>query len=368
MKGISILIKPAGGMCNMRCRYCFYREERTGEGTDAGFMTEETLRAVFAKLLPGVTGPCNIVFQGGEPTLCGINFFRCAAALEREYAEPDAVLVNAIQTNGLCINDEWAEFLASEHFLTGISLDGPRTVHDRYRVDAQGMGTHARVMQAVRTLEKHGAEYNILSVVTDGTCRNAEAVYRFFDREGLRWQQYIPAIGPYHEQSGDALWLPDEDSYAAFLKTMFRLWSRDVQAGKPVHNRYFENLLAVTSGKMPEACDMRGFCSPQYVIEADGTVYPCDFYCVEEWRLGSINTDSKQALDAARERFLRKIALPDACLTCRWQPLCRGGCRRRRSPATERDRFCGAYRSFFPYAYPILYRLSAAALSGDKTT
>ena len=145
MNGISLLIKPAGSLCNLRCRYCFYREERQEEGCGS-FLPEQTLRTVFEKLLTGVTGPCNIVYQGGEPTLCGVEYFRRAAALAKEYAAPGAVLCHAIQTNGMLIDDTWAEFLAQEHFLVGISLDGPRSIHDQYRVDAAGNGTHARVM------------------------------------------------------------------------------------------------------------------------------------------------------------------------------------------------------------------------------
>ena len=359
MKGITIMLKPAGGLCNMRCRYCFYREERSREAGESGFMSEETLRAVFEKLLPGVTGPCSIVFQGGEPTLRGLDFFRLAVELEREYASPGAELINAFQTNGLCIDDEWAEFFAREHFLVGISLDGPREIHDKYRVDAAGKGTFDRVMASIRVLEAHHADYNILSVVTALSCKNAEAVYRFFDRSGFPWQQYIPALPPYYDGKREPEWALTEEGYGSFLKTAFRLWSQDVAAGKRVYNRYFDNLLTALSGGMPEACDMRGFCSPQYVIEADGTVYPCDFYCTEKWRLGNILTDTPDALrEAARPFLLSGVKHPDACQSCKWQSLCRGGCKRRRDSQNGRNRLCGAYRVFFSYAYPTLLSMT----------
>ena len=356
MQGISLLIKPAGSLCNMRCRYCFYREERQDENSGR-FLPEETLRAVFEKLLFGVSGPCRIVYQGGEPTLCGLDYFRTAVRLAKAYAAPDATVEHAIQTNGLLIDDAWAEFFAQEHFLVGISLDGPQSLHDKYRVDLSGNGTHARVTKAIRILERHGVAFNILSVITADSCRFGASMYRFFDRSGFLWQQYIPALPPLHSAKPQA-WSLTPQAYGAFLKETFRLWYQDVSEGKPVYNRYFDNLVGVLCNRLPEACDMRGFCSPQYVIEADGSVYPCDFYAVEDWLLGNIHSDSAAELQQAAQVFLQSGTVDSShCRLCKWFTLCRGGCRRRRE-GRERDLLCEAYRIFFPYAYPKLKDLA----------
>ena len=367
MAAISLLIKPAGGLCNMRCRYCFYKDEQDKrQASPSAMMSLSTLEAVFQKTLPAATGRCVIAYQGGEPTLAGLDFFKKAVELEKKYASASCRLEHAIQTNGLTLDGDWADFFAKEKMLVGLSLDGPKALHDANRVDASGKGTHSRVMHAAALLQKKGVAFNILSVVTQQTARSGQSVYQFFAKNGLLWQQYIPCLSPLDEDPVAAPWALTAEAYAAFLKTQFDCWYRDLLAGQFRYHRYFDNLVGILVGQAPEACDMRGICSPQLVVEADGSVYPCDFYCLDAFRLGNFNTDSLEAIEAARKglHFLESSPSPE-CADCRWKALCRGGCRRHRTAsgkpdaALECNRFCPAYREFFSYAYPRLCQLAA---------
>ena len=353
----------------MRCRYCFYRdEEEKRVQQEHGVMDLQTLETVFSKTLPHAAGRCVIAYQGGEPTLAGLDFFREAVKLEKRYLSPACQPEHAIQTNGLTIDREWAKFFAENHMLVGVSLDGTKALHDENRVDAAGRGTYARVMKAIQLLKSVGVEFNILTVVTNQTCRSAASVYGFFARAGLDWQQYIPCLDPLDTPCGNCEWSLTAKNYAAFLKTQFDCWYRDIIAGSFRYNRYFDNLVGVLCGRVPEACDMRGVCSPQLVVESDGSVYPCDFYCLDGFKLGNFRTDSLAEIECRRKElgFLEQSRTPDPdCISCPWRRLCRGGCRRHRtdSPSADaklgKNRFCEAYREFFEYAYPRLYELAA---------
>lgn len=366
MGPMSVMIKPASGLCNLRCRYCFYMDELNSRETGCfGIMEDETLEAVLRELLKNASGHCVIAFQGGEPTLAGLAFFERAVVLEQELNVNHCVIENVIQTNGMALNDGWAAFFARERFLVGISLDGPKEIHDLNRRDPAGNGTFSTVMGAIKLLQKYGVEFNILTVVTAQTSRHAKQLYRFFDKNGLDFQQYIACLDPFNTPRGSCPWSLTPESYGRFLRDLFDCWYADTASGKGKYNRYFDNLLAILSGERPEACGMMGFCSAQLIVEADGSVYPCDFYVLDRWRLGNLRTDSLEVIERKRRelQFIEQSARhhPD-CLKCKWQMLCRGGCRRDRCNETsgqlEKNYFCKAYFDFFEYAYP---RLLAAA-------
>ena len=197
MGPLTLLIKPASGSCNMRCKYCFYADEAENrEVASYGMMSDATLEAVVRFGLENARGACTFAFQGGEPTLAGLDFYRRLVAMQRAHNTRGLRVYNTIQTNGYLIDREWADFLARERFLTGLSLDGGKDVHDLYRVDARGEGTFARVMRAAQTLAAAGAEFNILTVVTAQTARSIGKIYGFFKRNHFRYQQYIACLDP----------------------------------------------------------------------------------------------------------------------------------------------------------------------------
>lgn len=368
MKSICLLIKPASGHCNLSCRYCFYADEcaRREEGL-RGRMTRETLEAIVRKALD-FADECSFAFQGGEPTLAGLDFFRDYAALVKRHNTRGVKVNSSIQTNGILIDEEWARFFREEGFLAGLSLDGARETHDLYRRAPDGTGTFARVMRTAELFNRYGVEYNILTVVTKALVQKLDKTYRFYRGQHLLYQQYIPCIDPMEAQGQTEYTLTAQD-YGRFLCRLFDLWYEDVQAGRFIFIRYFENLVGMLCGTPPEACGMLGRCQPYYLLEADGSVYPCDFYALDRWRLGSLVTDSFAQLDQKRTelRFLEDSPTrePD-CAACKWQPLCRGGCRRDRDPMGDGDlqknRYCEGYRRFFAYAISRLEELARRAL------
>lgn len=366
MGPMSVIIKPASGLCNMRCRYCFYMDELQNRQTPSlTVMDHSTLETVLREILKSAAGHCTVAFQGGEPTLAGLSFFEKAVELEKKWNVNRCVIRNVIQTNGCCMDEAWASFFAKEQFLVGISLDGNKELHDLNRRDAAGNGTFGKVMGAIRLLQQHKVEFNILTVVTAQTCRHARQLYQFFIKNGLDFQQYIACLDPLGQKRGTYPWSLTPELYGRFLKELFDCWYADAVAGRRKYSRYFDNLLLILSGQQPEACGMMGFCSAQIIVEADGSVYPCDFYALDEWKLGNLREDSLEDMEKKRRElgFIEMSAKhhPD-CLKCKWQMLCRGGCRRDRSNeaagALGKNYFCKAYYDFFEYAYP---RLAALA-------
>ena len=368
MPPLNLLIKPASGRCNMRCRYCFYADETARrEVKDYGIMQEDTLEIIIQKALMQAEFKCTFGFQGGEPTLCGLDFYRRVVELQKKYNVKGLQIENALQTNGLLIDDAWAQFLAENKFLVGLSVDGCASVHNKNRVDAKGEGTLSRVLAAAKLLEKYKCDFNVLTVVTDDTARKIDLIYDFFARHNLRWQQYIPCLDAFGEADG---WLTAE-GYAIFLKKLFDRWADDVMNGRFIYIRQFENYIGMLLGRPAESCGMMGCCTMQYVVEADGGVYPCDFYVLDKYRLGSFTDMSFEEIDRKRHelRFIEESAEKDAeCRACPWYPLCRGGCRRDRDigdGVLSRSRLCAAYQAFFPYALPRL-QLIAQRIAQQK--
>lgn len=363
MPPINILIKPASGNCNMRCTYCFYADEQEHRSVSShGIMSKNTMHRIVDKAMEYGDGVCTLAFQGGEPTLAGLDFYEDLAEYAAHVPNPKKIRFQyAIQTNGYNIDEQWTRFWAKNRYLVGISLDGPKEIHDRYRKDASGQGTYNKIMASIRLLEKYRVDYNVLTVVTAATARSGQKIYNFYKKNKIHYQQYIECLDPLREMPGGQEYSLTPKRYETFLKSLFDAWYLDVKADKPVYNRYFDNLLMIMDRQVPESCNMRGVCGKQWVIEADGSVYPCDFYALDQWLLGNINEDSFETMDLKREElgFIRwSMKTHEDCKNCTWYPLCRGGCRRNREPVTKdstgKNYFCDAYKGFFEYAYPRL--------------
>lgn len=359
----NILIKPVSGACNMQCEYCFYQDEmKHREVASYGKMSLETLEVLLEKFLAATSGDCVISFQGGEPTLAGLDFYRQAVELEHKYNIHGCSISNVIQTNGFLIDEEWADFFQKEKFLVGISLDGMGRIHDKYRKDTLGEGTFGRVMQAIDILKAHQVEFNILTVVTKESAKSIEKIYRFFKKQGLVYQQYIPCLESLGEDRGDNACVMSVAEYAEFLKRLFDCWYRDMITEDYVYVRYFENLAGMLKGCPPEQCALAGTCQEQWIIEADGSVYPCDFYVLDQWRLGSVWEQSVEELEEKRKEsgFVEESELlMEECDTCAYYALCRGGCKRERIIEKGRGKayYCHALKEFFAYSLERLYGL-----------
>ncbi|MBQ2105457.1 MAG: anaerobic sulfatase maturase [Lachnospiraceae bacterium] len=360
MPPISLLVKPASGSCNMRCRYCFYTDETENRTVPSmGVMSIETMKTMVDKALIFADGDCSFAFQGGEPSLAGLPFFRALTDYVKDHPNPKKVRVHySFQTNGYNLNEDWAKWFVENQVLVGISLDGPKEIHDRYRVDHAGKGTYQKVMSSIQLFNKYHVDYNILTVVTSATSRHGQQVYNFFKKNDFRYQQYIECLDPIGEVQGGYEYSLTPERYEEFLKTTFDSWYLDMKSGRYVYNRYFENLMMIIARQGAESCNMRGVCGAQWVIEADGSVYPCDFYALDEWYLGNINQDSFETMEQQRQTlgFIEwSKQIPEDCKNCRYFGLCRNGCRRNREPvtstSTQKNYFCSAYKNFIEYAY-----------------
>ena len=226
------------------------------------------------------------------------------------------------------------------HFLIGLSVDGIKATHDLYRKDAVGKDTYFRVLESAKLLEAAGVEFNVLMVVNGKTAPKIRRIYENFRKLGFSWQQYIACLDPISEHQGQEEYSLSPEMYGRFLIELFELWDLDLRQGKQPYIRQFENYVGILLGQFPESCEQRGVCSFQNIVEADGSVYPCDFYVLDEYRIGNLNEDSFETI---HERRLKQGFVEascnhtEECRACPYFMICRGGCRRHRS-SREADR------------------------------
>ena len=363
MEHVSVLIKPVSGKCNIRCDYCFYMDEMDNRDIpDYGNMRLETAEEIIKKVFLTAEKTASFAFQGGEPTLRGLGFYRGFVSLVNEYNKNDLSVFFSIQTNGIIIDKEWAEFLHENSFLVGLSLDGPSSVHDRFRKNAAGEGTQARVIQTARLLDEYQVEYNILFTVTKEAAKKPEKMYEFFYKNGFKYLQFVPCIDPYYGTRGkDSFSLLPKD-FSFFLKHFYEKWAEDVLHDRGISVRYYDNLCCIAAGLPVEACSMRGACACQFIFEADGSCYPCDFYVYEKWCADNIMENTLEEIwsSKAAQDFIRTGTRVDPeCRSCKWFRVCRGGCRRDRDREPYRNYYCEAYKGFLDAKWKSVLQVSA---------
>lgn len=367
MRSATFLVKPASSLCDMRCRYCFYHDiSNIREVKSMGIMSEDTaealIRSAFDAVEPG--GFVQFTFQGGEPTLAGLGFFQRFMEQEGQYRKKEISVGHSIQTNGLHLNEDWAAFLKQHGFLVGISIDGNQAIHDTYRLDAAGEGTWARVTGTLAMLDKHGVETNILCVVSSTVAKNPQKVYASLRKLGDHPLQFIPCLDPMEAQRGGEKYSLKPDLYGKFLCGLFDCWYWDWKAGRYISIRTFDDYLRILMGLSPSTCAASGACGSYLVVEGDGSLYPCDFYVLDEWKIGNIRDMSvAQALaSTASTRFVQNGAnRPEDCRSCPWLRICRGGCKRDWTQQ-HKNYYCTSFKAFFAYALPRLQEMARAAM------
>jgi len=320
-------------------------------------MNTETLEVLIKKAMEYADSICTLAFQGGEPTLAGLDYFRKTVEFVKKYNTNNIKVNYALQTNGIVIDEDWAEFLAENNFLVGISLDGPKDLHDSLRLGPDGKGSFNRVMNTINLLNKHRVEYNILCVVNSYTARHVKKVYSFFKKHNFKYLQFIQCLDPFDEKPGENEYSLTPERYSYFLMNLFDEWYKDIMSGNIVSVRYFDNLVGMLLGYPPESCGMTGVCTTYFVVEADGGVYPCDFYVIDKWFLGNIKDSSfadLQKSERAKEFVEVSEYVDPSCRVCEFYSLCRGGCRRTREPFIDGklllNYYCQSYKEFFGYA------------------
>lgn len=363
MKNISVMFKPASSLCNMRCRYCFYRDVSSArEIFSYGIMSNETASTVLEHLFCDLTAGdyLTIGFQGGEPTVAGLEFYRYFVAEAEKYAN-GIHLSWAFQTNGLLLNSEWCRFLSEHRFLVGLSLDLLPEIHDYARVDANDTGTFNRVMHAKELLERHHVEYNILSVLTNSLARHPHKVWNLLVQYGIQYVQFIPCLNDFDTPRSSFALTPQR--FASFYSKLFQQWLDAYLNGKYRSIKLFDDIISLLSSGQPTACGITGRCSSQIVVESDGSTYPCDFYVLDEYKTGKLTeqTLSEIYLSPTASRFIdRELGLPTICRSCRYINICGGGCKRMRHEVffnNEKGSFCG-YRSFLDACLPEMFNIA----------
>lgn len=362
MKTIRIMIKPASSLCDLRCKYCFYADVAdTRSIRSFGMMSDATvdlmLHSIKSELDTGDT--VAFTFQGGEPTRAGLPFF--CRFVEKTAAWKDIHVSYALQTNGLSLNEEWCAFLKEHHFLVGLSLDLLQPSHDATRVDAKGNGTWRRACDAVKCMKKHSVDFNILCTLTNDVARHPKQVWNQLEKLEIDYVQFTPCLGALDGQSKSPYALTPE-RFASFYTQLFGFWYADYQKGKMRSVKLFDDIVNQMVRGRPTGCGMNGICQAQLVIEADGSAYPCDFYCLDEYRLGNITQQPVSELLASPpvQAFItRPHQMPTLCNACPYQSFCGGNCKRMQKEicCVGDDHFCG-YRDLLDVCGKTLAQLA----------
>ena len=360
----SLLIKAASASCNLACRYCFYRDRADDpyKGvTGRKVMSDEVLTELVRQFLAMPNRVSNFCWQGGEPLMAGYEFYERAFELEASLGSPGQRVANAVQTNGVLIDERIAKLFAKYHVFVGLSLDGPASLHDLQRVDSRGNGSHEKVMAATRILGAHEVMYNILSVVTPACVGRVREIYEFMLANGFNYLQFIPNI----EIDRDTGKLTPNSitrrAYGRFLCELFDVWYAD---GRPAASiRFFDNCMEALAGHVPQSCAMQQSCADYVVVEYTGDVFPCDFIVRPDWLLGNIMERPLPEIlrgERWREFLAIKPNLPRPCLKCEFQSICRGGCPYDRLMSGDFRRpplLCAGYKMFFEHAVPRLRKV-----------
>jgi uncharacterized protein len=393
-RGFHILMKPVGPICNLDCKYCFYLEkEKLYPGENSWRMSDEVLEKYICDYIQSQPVPeINFAWQGGEPTLLGVDFFRKAVALQEKFAD-GKIIFNAIQTNGTLLDDEWCEFLAANKFLVGLSIDGPAELHDKYRVDKRQQPTFDQVMRGLELLKKHGVEFNTLTVVNRANSQSPLEVYHFLKSIGSQFLQFIPLVeraapaemktagydfaapplpGEKENPSIATPWSVEAGQYGNFLCAIFDEWVRH-DVGK-TFVQLFDVALGNWMGLGSSLCVFAEKCGTALAIEHNGDLYSCDHYVYPRHKLGNVMNQTLGAMVNSPEQIKfgndKFDSLPKFCRDCEVRFACNGECPKHRFIQTPDGEdglnyLCAAYKKFFNHIDPHM-KMMAQLLQNDE--
>lgn len=329
MKNLTLLIKPCSSKCDLNCNYCFYKNiSKSRKISDTGFMSKNTLRTIVENAFKENIDCINFMFQGGEPTLINLDFYKYLIYLQNKFNKNNIKIINSIQTNGHNIDLDYIKFFKDNNFLVGVSLDGPEFIHDLNRLSLDKSKTFNKIMSTIKLLKQYDIEFNILCVITNYSSQYINDIYEFFKDNNFKYIQFIPCIKTI--DSNDS-YVMTSNNYYIFLSNLFDLWFKDFLNNNYIYIRNFMDYIEVLKGLTPNSCGMGGFCSIHTVIEANGDVYPCDFYCIDDWKLGNVHDNLFSEMrfnDTSRLFFNRSLNISNNCKSCKYFKLCGGGCRK----------------------------------------
>lgn len=363
-----VMTKPRGAICNLDCKYCYFLSKEKLYPNSKFRMSDNMLEEYIRQYIDAQQiNEVNFAWQGGEPTLMGVDFFRQAVSYQQKHKKPKMRIQNALQTNAVTLDDEWAEFFAENDFLIGVSLDGPKHIHDFYRVDKGGNPTFDKVIAGLDLLKKHGVEFNILTTVHAANEKHGREVYQFMrDEVGTQFMQFIPIV----ERDNDTGYQEGDDvkdrsvggaQYGQFLIDMYEEWVRH-DVGK-VYVQIFDIALSAWIGQAPGLCIFDETCGLAMAMEHNGDVYSCDHYVEPDYKLGNIMDISLSDIVVmdAQQKFGqdKRDTLPQYCLDCEVKFVCNGGCPKNRFIQTPDGEdglnyLCEGYRAFFNHIRPTM--------------
>jgi len=380
-RGIHILAKPVGPLCNLNCKYCFYTEKVAMYAEKKDFrMADNVLETYIHKYISSQSVPeVSFVWQGGEPTLLGLEFFQRVVELQQKYSGGKKI-VNSLQTNGTLLDEHWGKFLKTNDFLVGLSLDGPESVHDRYRLTRSGQPTFDKVMQSLTILQEYEIPVNVLSCVTKESAYKPLEIYHFFKEHGVDFIQFIPIVERQADEAAKKLglrlatpaslnsdkkmgvtaWSVEPEVYGDFLITIFDEWVKN-DVGS-IHIMNFEWALTAWLGLPATVCVFAEQCGESVVMEHDGGVFSCDHYVYPQYCLGSILTSDPYAMvDSEKQcQFSKnKGVVPQYCQTCEVEFACHGECPKHRFGMTPDGQIglnylCAGYKKYFRHIHPYM--------------
>jgi uncharacterized protein len=357
MNPFQVLIKPASGDCNLACEYCFYRDAVSLYPDGRRRMSRERAEGLIREMLSYRFPETIFSWQGGEPTLMGLDFFSHVVECQMHLGRPGQVVGNALQTNGLLLDREWARFLARYRFLVGLSLDGPQELHDRYRRSVGGAGSFDRVMAAADLLASEGVAFNILSVVSRAGQDRATEIYRFFRSQGLDHLHFIPCLETDPATGRIADFSATPEGLTRFFSELFEL--QRAEGLMAVSERNLDAFFQLRMKGKAGLCTLDGACGDYLVVEHNGDIFPCDFFVGTSWRLG--NLDEGRLADFFEHPLMKRFRearslVPRECQVCDLGRSCRGGCLKDRLPnraaATGKSHFCEAIRKLHELTRP----------------
>lgn len=356
-KTFSLLIKPSSADCNLKCRYCFYLDKCSiYPDTKVHRMSEYTLERLIASYMETNQAVYSFNWQGGEPTLMGIDFFRKVIELQKKYGKRGCQVANSVQTNGTLITDEFATLFKEYNFLLGVSLDGPEEIHNAYRLKQGGQGSHKDVLRGISILKKHNVDFNILTLVNDINVKRGVEVYKYLRDMGFNYHQYIPCVE--FDESGEQMpYSVDPVEWGKFLCDIFDEWIKKDKY--KVSIRLFDSILNFMANGYYNLCQMSGTCCQYYVVEHNGDIYPCDFFVEKEKKLGNIIDSSWR--DIINSKVYAKFGAQKSnwdkeCSSCKYLNFCSGDCLKHRMPY-EKDkrnfsRLCEGWKLFYEHTLP----------------
>lgn len=384
-QGFHIMAKPVGALCNLNCTYCFYLEKKAFySNKNNSFMANDVLDKFikeYIKIQPGD----NILFdwQGGEPTLAGIDFFKRVIKLQKKYNN-EKIIQNTIQTNGTLLNDEWCNFFAKNKFLVGLSIDGPEMIHNKYRLNNNNKLTFASVIHSLKLLQKYNIDFNVLATINKESSQHpAVEIYKFFKEQGVRYIQFIPIVEreanteskeigitlsvpllDFDENYNVTEWSVEPAQYGKFLIAVFDEWIKNDIGEIFIMN--FEWLLGAWAGLSPAMCYITPNCGQNLILEHNGDVFSCDHFMYPPYRLGNILQNDLEKMVFSKKQIKfgmnKEKNLPNFCKQCEYLSVCWGGCPKHRFLKTPDDEFglnylCSGFMEFYTHIAPAMSKM-----------